>query len=93
MFCTKCGKELYAIAFVCVGCGSKVKNDHRGLITIILLSLFGLLGAHRFYTGHITAGIIQLFTLGGLGIWVSLDFFQLLSGNFKDIEGNIIEVI
>jgi len=42
---------------------------------------------------HCGCGIIQLFTLGGLGIWVSLDFFQLLSGNFKDIEGNIIKVI
>ena len=53
----------------------------------------GVIGAHRFYTGHTTIGVIQLLTLGGCGIWVLIDFVMLLLGNFKDAEGNVIKVI
>ena len=98
MFCSKCGKEINDEAVVCVGCGCAAKNssadrDNKGLITILLCWFLGIVGAHRFYTGHTTIGIIQLLTLGGCGIWVLIDFIMLLLGNFKDADGNIIKVI
>jgi len=63
MFCNKCGKEINDEAVVCVGCGCAVKNssvekDNKGLITILLCWFLGVFGAHRFYTGHTTIGVI-----------------------------------
>ena len=98
MFCNKCGKEINDEAVVCVGCGcavneSKSLRGNRGLITILLCWFLGVLGVHRFYTGHTTIGAIQLLTLGGCGIWTLIDFIMLLLGRFKDGDGNIIKVI
>ena len=64
MFCSKCGKEIDDAAVVCVGCGCAVNKsidvkDNRGLITILLCWFLGILGVHRFYTGHTIIGIIQ----------------------------------
>ena len=97
MFCNKCGKELNNEAVVCVGCGcavnvSKPEKDNRGLITILLCWFLGIFGAHRFYTGHTTIGIIQILTLGGCGIWVLIDLIIILMGDFKDAEGNAIKI-
>jgi TM2 domain-containing membrane protein YozV len=55
--------------------------------TTILCFLFGYLGAHRFYTGHMGTGAAQLLTGGGLGIWWLVDFVQILRGKFLDASG------
>ena len=98
MFCTKCGKEIHNDAIVCIGCGCAVNgsiaiNNNKGLVTILLCWFLGVLGVHRFYTGHTTIGVIQLLTLGGCGIWVLIDFIMLLLGTFRDSNGNIVKVI
>jgi len=98
MFCNKCGKEINDEAVVCISCGcavneSKSLSVNRGLVTILLCWFLGVLGVHRFYTGHTTIGVIQLLTLGGCGIWVLIDFIMLLLGRFRDGDGNIIKVI
>ncbi len=54
---------------------------------VLLCILFGVFGAHRFYTGKIGTGFLQLFTLGGLGIWMTIDLIFLIVGAFKDKEG------
>ena len=56
--------------------------------TGVLCFLLGILGIHRFYTGHFGIGIIQLFTLGGFGLWTFIDFIMILTNNFKDAKGN-----
>lgn len=53
-----------------------------------MLALFlGALGVHRFYVGKIGTGILQLITLGGLGIWAVIDMVLIAAGVFKDKEG------
>lgn len=54
---------------------------------VILCALLGPLGAHRFYTGYVLIGLIQLVTLGGAGIWALIDLFHILRGSFRDAKG------
>ncbi len=46
---------------------------------------------HRFYTKHVAIGWLQAFTLGGFFIWAIIDLILILSGNFKDADGNLIK--
>lgn len=61
------------------------------LIAGALAALFfitGVSGLHRFYVGKIGTGILMLITFGGLGIWAIIDLIVLVTGNFKDANGN-----
>jgi hypothetical protein len=58
--------------------------------TGILCFFLGLLGVHRFYTGHTGIAFVQLFTIGCLGIWTLIDFICIVTGNFKDSEGELL---
>jgi len=63
------------------------KEKQTTLILAILPFVVQIHGLHRFYTGHIGIGIIQLLTVGGCGIWSLIDLIQIISGNFRDAEG------
>ena len=65
-------------------------SDKLILPTFLLCLLFGIIGVHRFYVGKITTGILQLITLGGLGIWVLIDLIMIAIGKFTDKEGLLI---
>ena len=57
--------------------------------TTLLLAVFlGSFGVHRFYTGYIAIGIAQLLTLGGCGIWATIDMILIATERFMDADGN-----
>ena len=57
----------------------------------MLCFFFGWLGVHRFYVGKVGTGIIQLFTFGGFGIWMLIDFIMIVVGAFTDKAGNKLD--
>jgi len=62
-------------------------SDKKMVPAALLCFFLGGLGVHRFYVGKIGTGILMIFTLGGLGIWLIIDFVMILTGSFKDKEG------
>ena len=101
-FCSKCGKETSEDSKFCDSCGASLSNDSpvttninqpiqdepkEWLVTLLLCFFLGVLGVHRFYTGHTKIGVAQVLTLGGCGIWALIDFIMILVGNFKDAQG------
>ena len=65
-------------------------SNKRILPAFLLCFFLGMLGIHRFYVGKVGTGILQILTLGGLGIWVLIDFIMIIVGSFTDKEGNKI---
>jgi TM2 domain-containing membrane protein YozV len=97
MFCPSCGEIIKKEAQICVKCGVAVKgtkkvgdnvSEKSRLVAFLLCTFFGVLGVHRFYVGKTGSGIVQLFTLGGLGIWTLIDWIVILSGTFTDVTMN-----
>jgi hypothetical protein len=99
MPCRACDAEISAIARECPQCGaqqfetskavatSEVPSEHRALTTGLLCLLLGVFGAHRFYVGKIGTGLLQLCTIGGLGLWWLFDVVLIVTGQFRDKEG------
>jgi len=59
-------------------------SDKKILPAFLLCFFAGPLGLHRFYVGKVKTGVIQLLTLGGMGIWSLVDFIMIIVGNFTD---------
>jgi hypothetical protein len=63
------------------------ESDKEGMLMAVLCLLFGVFGAHRFYAGYKRSAWIQLFTMGGVGLWMFIDLLFILFGEFKDARG------
>lgn len=72
------------------GCGGGSVSEKRILPAFLLCFFFGAFGFHRFYVGKIGTGVLQVLTLGGLGIWALVDFVMIIIGAFTDKQGNKI---
>lgn len=93
-YCTQCGEQINQLAEICPKCGVRQgrvamqQGEGKDWLTTLLLCVFvGGLGVHRFYTGHTVIGIIQLFTLGGCGIWALIDLILIVTNGYTDSEG------
>jgi len=62
------------------------------MITLALAFFLGVIGVHRFYNGKIGTGILMVLTLGGLGIWATIDIIIVLFGRFTRKDGTLIPV-
>jgi len=100
-FCQNCAAQTNPEQEVCLSCGVRLKKsaisaqpytgDQKDWLTTLLLAIFlGTLGVHRFYTGHIGIGVVQLLTAGGCGIWTLIDIIMIATGDFKDAEGKLL---
>ena len=84
------------IAEICPHCGVRQHPDTVGrpagasekklVPAATLCVLLGVFGAHRFYVGKTGTGVLQLITLGGLGLWMLYDLVLLLTGQFRDAD-------
>jgi TM2 domain-containing membrane protein YozV len=68
--------------------GTEKAHAGKSQLVALLLCLFlGYLGIHRFYLGYTGAGIIQLLTGGGCGIWAFIDLIRIITGDLKPKNG------
>lgn len=59
-------------------------NSGKSQVTALLLALLvGGIGIHRFYLGYTWQGVVQLLTLGGLGIWSLIDLIRIITGDLE----------
>ena len=91
--CEVWGGEIHIDATRCKHCQAWITPEMKPrnfLDTLLLCWFLGAYGIHRFYTGYTVIGLVQLFTLGGCGIWSMIDFFCILFNNYKDVNGNAL---
>ena len=69
---------------------ASVQSSKSWVATLLLFIFLGGFSAHRFYVGKVGTAILQILTLGGLGIWYLIDFIMILTSNFTDSNGNKI---
>ena len=95
--CFACRDVIDVAAAVCPRCGTPQPavalgstTESRILPALLLCFFLGVFGAHRFYVGKIGTGILELLTVGGLGIWWLVDMILILTGSFRDKNGQRI---
>jgi len=71
-----------------------MQSDKNWVAVLLLglLGIFGIAGIDRFYTGSILLGILKLITFGGLGLWTIIDVILVVTGSYKDGNGNVVVV-
>ena len=98
VFCRACSKQIHRSAIACPGCGAAQvqaatsATDKRILPAALFCFFLGWLGVHRFYVGKIGTGILQIVTLGGLGVCMLVDFIMIVVYSFRDKAGNQIKL-
>jgi hypothetical protein len=67
--------------------GESQSSDHLRGVALALCVPLGVFGVHRFYTGKVGTGLLQLLTLGGCGLWWLADVILITAGEFRDSDG------
>src|SRR6185436_19315982 len=67
-------------------------SEKSRAVALALCIPLGVFGAHRFYVGKIGTGLLQLCTLGGLGLWYLYDLITIASGEFRDVDGRRVRL-
>ncbi|GAB5551055.1 MAG: hypothetical protein Sapg2KO_06460 [Saprospiraceae bacterium] len=70
--------------------GKAPAGDKSWTTTLLLVIFLGGLGIHRFYLGYTWQGVVQLLTLGGLGIWALIDMIRIITKDLKPKDGEYI---
>lgn len=68
------------------------QSEKSGIACLLFLIFLGPFGFHRFYVGKMGSGILFLLTAGLIGIWWLIDLILLITGSFKDADGNVIKL-
>jgi uncharacterized RDD family membrane protein YckC len=63
-------------------------SDKSKSTTFLLCYFLGALGIHRFYVGKLITGVLMLVTGGGFVIWWLIDLYRIITGRFKDKQGD-----
>ncbi len=91
-YCQQCGNTTFSTDKICINCGSQLVGQGKDWLITLLLEIFmGTMGVHRFYTGNIGMGILQLLTAGGCGIWWVIDLILILNESYRDGDGNPLD--
>lgn len=67
-------------------------SEKSRAVALALCIPLGVFGAHRFYVGKIGTGLLQLCTLGGMGLWYLYDLITIASGEFRDVDGRRVSL-
>jgi TM2 domain-containing membrane protein YozV len=58
------------------------------IVAALLCWLVGIIGVHRFYLGYTWQGVLQILTLGGLGLWTLIDLIRIIIGDLQPKNGS-----
>lgn len=89
-YCKVCVQEVVMNVNVHASPAGQTAQGKSWLISLLLCIFLGGFSAHRFYVGKIGTAILQIVTIGGLGIWLLIDLIMILTGSFTDSEGNAL---
>jgi len=65
--------------------------EPKSRLTAFLLCFFlGDFGAHRFYVGRTKSAVLWLLTFGLFNVGSFVDLIMILTGNFRDAQGNLL---
>ncbi len=67
-------------------------SDRSRLAAALMAFFLGWLGVHRFYVGKTGTGILMVMTLGGFGIWATIDLIMIHAGAFTDDSGRPLRI-
>jgi hypothetical protein len=90
--CTGCGapQSTRPVPAATAQPAAPITTNHNRMVIALVCWFLGVFGVHRFMTGHVGIGVLQLLTVGMCGIWTLIDLFMLITGSFRDAEGNIV---
>lgn len=67
------------------------ESDKEWLVAVIFSKVFGWLGFDRFYLGYMGLGMLKLLTLGGCGIWYTIDLVLIILNKIPDAQGRVLK--